>query len=149
MPYVMVPVPEEHVEDVMQFVLRAMARASIEPWDAESMKEFFLEIDEPSRTLLSVLARAAVTGKELTERDVGDLIELNTREVVGMVRQLNDMAQEASHPTLVVNRRVPELLPNGRTREKRIMAVLDEVVAFVQEAERAELLADTSDPDQA
>ena len=26
MPYVMVPVPEEHVEDVMQFILRAIAR---------------------------------------------------------------------------------------------------------------------------
>ncbi len=38
MPYVMVPVPEEHVEDVMQFILRAMARASIEPWDQPSLE---------------------------------------------------------------------------------------------------------------
>ena len=34
MGYVMMPVPEEHVEAVMQFVLRAMAKASLEPWDA-------------------------------------------------------------------------------------------------------------------
>jgi hypothetical protein len=35
MPYVMVPVPEEHVQDVMQFVLREMAKASHVPWDDE------------------------------------------------------------------------------------------------------------------
>ena len=44
MPYVMVPVPEEHVQDVMQFILREVARASLEAWDEESVEDMVLEM---------------------------------------------------------------------------------------------------------
>ena len=63
MPYVMVPVPEEHVKEVMEFVIRTMARASIEEWDEESIESLFATVDEASRSLLSVVARAATTGQ--------------------------------------------------------------------------------------
>jgi hypothetical protein len=53
MPYVMVPVPEEHVQDVMQFVLREVAKASLEPWDEKSVSELFHDGDEGSRSLLA------------------------------------------------------------------------------------------------
>ena len=46
MPYVMVPVPEEHVEDVMQYILRALSRAAIVPWDDESIAEVYEQVDE-------------------------------------------------------------------------------------------------------
>ena len=53
MPYVMVPVPEEHVEDVMQYILRALSRAAIVPWDEESIAEVYDGVDEVSRSLLA------------------------------------------------------------------------------------------------
>ena len=46
MPYVMVPVPEEHVQDVMQFVVRMASQATLEPWTQEALGELFDEIDE-------------------------------------------------------------------------------------------------------
>ena len=69
MPYVMIPVPEEHVEEVMQYVLRAVARAAIQPWDTESIGAIFSEVDEATRSLLAFVARASADGGELESAD--------------------------------------------------------------------------------
>jgi hypothetical protein len=139
MPYVMVPVPEEHVEDVMQFVLREVAKASLEPWDEESVSALFHEIDEASRSLLAYAARAVMTGKELKESEAADLVQLRQREVVGIMRELNERASKANRPALVTTRIVTETLPNGRTTEKRVLWMSDEVAPLVRNAERDEL----------
>jgi hypothetical protein len=145
MPYVMVPVPEEHVQDVMQFVLREVAKASLEPWDEGSVAELFREVDEASRSLLAYTARASMGGTDITELQVADMMQLRQREVVGLLRELNERAAKANHPTPVITRTVTETLPNGRTAEKRVLSMSDEVALFVRNAERAEL-ADVRPP---
>jgi hypothetical protein len=145
MPYVMVPVPEEHVQDVMQFVLREVAKASLEPWDEGSVSELFHDVDEACRSLLAYTARAAVSGTDITEAQAADAMQLRQREVVGLVRELNELAAKASRPVLVATRTVTEALPNGRTAEKRVLTMSDEVARLVREAERAEL-ADVRPP---
>jgi predicted ATP-dependent protease len=139
MPYVMVPVPEEHVEDVMQFVLREIAKASLEPWDAESVATLYHEVDEASRSLLAYAARAVASGKDLSEAEAADLMQLRQREMAGIVRELNDRASKANRPALVTTRTVTETLPNGRTTEKRMLWMNNELAPLVAEAERAEL----------
>jgi hypothetical protein len=148
MPYVMVPVPEEHVQDVMQFVIRTMAQAACEPWDEESMAHFFAKIDEPSRSLLSVIAHASLGGKDLTDREVADLIELSQREVTGMVRELNEATEQEQRLQLLFFRVVPDVLPNGRTREKRVISMQEEVAAYVQLVEQAELFGEPGAPSE-
>ena len=145
MPYVMVPVPEEHVADVMQFILREVARASLEPWDEESLSALFHEVDEESRSLLAYAARATVGGKELSEADAADLMQLRQREMAGIMRELNERAAKANRPSLVSARTVTETLPNGRTVEKRVLWMSDELAPLVRDAERAEL-ADVPSP---
>ena len=92
MPYVMVPVPEEHVQDVMQFVVRLASQASVEPWTQDAVAQVFEEIDEPARALLSSVANGVINGKPLTEADASAIIGMNWREVAGMVRELNEVA---------------------------------------------------------
>jgi hypothetical protein len=145
MPYVMVPVPEEHVQDVMQFVLREVAKASLEPWDDTSITELFHDADEAGRSLLAYAARGAMSGTDITETQAADLMQLRQREVVGIVREINERAAKSSRPALVVTRMVTETLPNGRTTEKRVLSMNDEVAPLVRDAERAEL-ADVSPP---
>jgi len=139
MPYVMVPVPEEHVQDVMQFVLREVARASLEAWDEESVTQLFHDVDEESRSLLAYAARATITGKELSEAEAADLLQLRQREMAGIMRDLNDRVAKASRPPLVSTRTVTEVLPNGRTTEKRVLWMNEELAPLVHAAERAEL----------
>ena len=145
MPYVMVPVPEEHVQDVMQFVLREMAKASLEPWDEESLSALFHDVDEEGRSMLAYAARATMSGKEISEADAADLMQLRQREMVGIMRDLNERAGKANRPPLVTARIVTETLPNGRTTEKRVLWMSDELAPLVHEAERAEL-ADVPQP---
>jgi hypothetical protein len=139
MPYVMVPVPEEHVQDVMQFILREVAKASIEPWDEASVSQLFNEVDEASRSLLAYTARASMRGTEISEVQAADMMQLRPREVTGIVRELNERAAKDNRPSVVTALTVTETLPNGRTKEKRVLAMSEEVAGIVQDAERAEL----------
>jgi hypothetical protein len=145
MPYVMVPVPEEHVQDVMQFILREVAKASIEPWDDASISQLFHEVDEASRSLLAYTARASISDTEITEAQAAEMMQLRTREVIAIVRELNEEAGKANRPSLVTARTLTETLPNGRTREQRVLSMSDEVAGLVRDAERAEL-ADVRPP---
>ena len=142
MPYVMVPVPEEHVQDVMQFVVRMASQATLEPWTQEALGELFDEIDEAARALLSAVAKGVISGRPLNEADAAAVIGMTWREVTGMVRELNDAAASRSHPALVSRRSVSTTLPNGRTREVRALIIDDEVAPLVHEADRAQLLAE-------
>lgn len=140
MPYVMMPVPEEHVEEVMQFILRAIARAAIEPWDAESITEIFGEVDEASRSLLAFVARGSVDGGELDAADAARKIQLTVREVTGIMNEINTMTRDTNRPNLIISRSVTERLPNGRVKDKRVLFMEPDVAELVREAEKAELL---------
>lgn len=139
MPYVMVPVPEEHVEEAMAAVLHIIHRGRRVDWDAESVNELFHEVDEATRSLLSIVARATITDKPLTQRDAADRIEITEREITALIRDLNDRAAEASRPPMVQNKAVTQTLPNGRTREARALTMPSELAELVREAERIEL----------
>jgi hypothetical protein len=139
MPYVMIPVPEEHVEEVMQFVLRSIARAAIDPWDPESITEIFEQVDEASRSLLAFVARGSVDGGELDAADAARKIQLTVREATGIMNELNALTRDANRPTLILARSVTDRLPNGRVKEKRVLYMEPEVAEMVREAEKAEL----------
>ncbi|MEZ5246724.1 MAG: hypothetical protein R2707_16625 [Acidimicrobiales bacterium] len=141
MPYVMVPVPEEHVEEVMQFMLRSMARASQEEWDQDSVTRIFGQVDELSKTLLSHVARATVAGKEVVEGDAAAAVQLSQRETSAIVRELNEISREENRPSLIYRRPTIEVLPNGRTVDKFAIVVDDAVAPLLIEAEKADLAA--------
>jgi hypothetical protein len=142
MPFVNIPVPEEHVEEVMQFILRTIQRASMQPWDEESIHTFFGEVDESSRALLAFIARASVADKELPELEATQAMQLSWREVFGMVRDVNERAAQANRPGLILVRMITETLPNGRVTDKRVYSIAAELAPFVEAADRADLMAD-------
>lgn len=139
MPYVMVPVPEELVEDVMQFILRAIARASIEPWDAESISRVFLDVDEGARSLLAFVARAAADGSDLDAAEAARKIQLTVREAMGIMNELNTISRDENRSTLITARTVTDRLPNGRVTDKRMLNMEPEVADLIKAAEQAEL----------
>lgn len=144
MPYVMVPVPDEHVEDVMQYILRAIARASIDPWDEASVGEVFGEVDEVSKSLLAYVARAALEGKELPDAEAAKLIQLSAREIMGVTNELTGLARDRNRPALIGSRTLEERLPNGRTLTKRVLMMDLDVAELVSQAERADLASGSS-----
>jgi hypothetical protein len=105
-PYVMVPVPKEHVTEVMTHMLRVVARSSIERWEEDSLQAFLDELDDASRALLSLTAEAAVTNETLTDADVAERVNLSRREAVAIVREVTESAQRDKRPPLITTRNV-------------------------------------------
>lgn len=139
MGYVMVPVPEEHVEEIMQYLLRVMTKASQQDWDAESVAALFAEADEFSKALLGAVARAVRSETELFEDDAASAVQLSQREMSAIVRELNDIARDENRPTLIGRRPINETLPNGRMRERMTIIMEPDIAELVGEAERADL----------
>lgn len=147
MPYVMVPVPEEHVEEVMQFMLRAMAKANQEDWDAEGLTTLFAEVDELSKTLLSVVARSTLKGDDIFENDAARAVQLSQRETLAIIRELNELAREENRPSLLTRKLTTEVLPNGRTQDRWAITMEPEIAPLVADAERADLASNpVTDP---
>lgn len=138
MGYVMVPVPEEHVEEAMAMILRITRQARVEPWHAEAANALFLGVDEAGRAVLSAVARGTLKGTTVVASDVADSIELSQREVLGIVRELAEQVSEAGHPAPVIVVNASETLPNGRVREQRTLTMDPEVAELFRSAERAE-----------
>jgi hypothetical protein len=139
MPYVMVPVPEEHVEAVMQFILRSLARASMDDWDSDSIGEMWHDVDEACRSVLAFVARASLGGAELDVNEVARKLQLTPRETAAVVNELNNVAREANRPAFILMRNVTAALPNGRVTEKRVLQMESDVAQLVNDAEQAEL----------
>lgn len=113
----------------MQFVLRAMTRANQEEWDAESLRQLYDEVDEPTKSLIAIVAQATAKAKDLTEGDVADKLQFSRRETVGIMRELIDSCREMNRQPVIAPRVTSEVLPNGRTREIRIMVMPEEIAA--------------------
>jgi hypothetical protein len=145
MPYVMVPVPEEHVQEAMEAVLRITRQGRLTPWDQTSIDAFFRAADEPSKALLSLIARATLAGRQLSQAGVADALELSQRDIVGMMREINDGARDEGRPAVLAHQEITETLPNGRTRMVAVITTTVEYAQFIQDAEKAEL-AEGSDP---
>jgi hypothetical protein len=136
MDYVMVPVPEEHVVDVMQHVARLVARANLQPWEDDELVSVFDEVDEASRSVLSLVARYVVADKDLSDEDAAKTLELNVREIRSIVRDLNEMAQTRKREPLLSLREVPVTLRNGRTVSRRLFAMGDTAARRLRVHER-------------
>src|SRR5215207_1415567 len=104
MPYVMVPVPEEHVLEVMAVVMRLAARQAHDepprPWDQDAVNGFFAKANEPTRGLLSFLAHPDRAGNEFIPPEIARTLELETSEVAGLLGPLNREFRRANRVPL-------------------------------------------------
>jgi hypothetical protein len=139
MEYVMVPVPDEYVVDVMQYVARLVARASVIPWTQEALDDFFDEVDEANRSLLAFVARSTVAGREVSAEDAAQALELNAREIREMAREIREASERNKYEPLVGLREGSVVLRNGRTAQRRLFVMNEAVAQMIRAKEKAEL----------
>jgi hypothetical protein len=139
MPYVMVPVPEEHVLDVMRYVTR-LARSheeGTEEWDAESVERLFEESNELSRSLLSFLAHPRRAGQRVTPPDIAEALELRLADFAGIVGPLSRQFRKWNKVPLFESTVENETTPSGRQVKKRTFTITEEHAQLVRAAEQA------------
>ena len=127
----MVPVPEEHVEEVMQFMLRAMARANLVSWDAEAVIELFDQTDEFGRSLMAFVARAGANGRGLPEADATKLLQLRPRETIAVLQEINTLSRDMERMSMITRRTVAETQPNGRTTDVAMLVMEPDLIELV------------------
>jgi hypothetical protein len=141
MPYVMVPVPEEHVLEVMAVVMRLAARVSHDeppkPWDQDAVNGFFAKANESTRGLLSFLAQPDRAGKEFIPPEIARTLELEASEVSGLLGPLNREFRRANRVPLFESRVHLETSARGRTLKRRRLKMSRQNARMVRTAERA------------
>ena len=138
MQYVMVPVPEEHVLDVMRYVLR-VSRSSeegTEDWDYENIERLFEDANELSRSLLSFLAHPTRAGQEVGPPEIAQALELQLSDFAGIVGPLNRQVRKLNKVPLFDSRVVNTTTPSGRQVKKRMFVMTPELAAMVRTAEQ-------------
>jgi hypothetical protein len=136
MPYVMVPVPEEHVVDVMKLVTKLITRASRVPWDQEAVDQTFLDADEGSRSLLSLVSRTTLAGKEVSAMEAMHSLELKMHDLAAILGPIDEATREANRVPLIEMQVGERDGPAGRKRSVRNVVMDREVAEMVRVAER-------------
>lgn len=144
MPYVLVPVPEEHVPEILRYVLRLVEGEDGERededeappgWDQESMERLFSESDELTRAVLSFLAQPGNSGG-VRPPQVAQALELQGRNLSTVLKTLKARAEEEyGKSSPVQNRKVS--VGEAGSRRIRFLVMDEEVAELVREAERA------------
>ena len=83
-----------------------------------------------------MVSRAIVSGKDLTDQKAADFLQINLRETLGIMREINDNVRAAGRPFLIASGTLEEELPNGRVREVRILTMPPTLAKWVRDAER-------------
>jgi hypothetical protein len=135
----MVPVPDEFVVDVMQYVARLVSQASRVPWTKESIEDFFDSLDETSKALLSLVARYTVADKQVGYEDATQALELSEREIKDIAREINLDAQRNNFEPVVAARETSVLLRSGRMAQRWMFVMAEPVARMIRAHERATL----------
>jgi hypothetical protein len=135
MPYVMVPVPEEYVTQVMQLVIdmtKGTAETDSQQWGETAIETFLIQADDATRSLVSLLAKNALEGRDVTDQAAADFLQLSMRDTVALLREVNERAGDAGLPPLVELTTATTPIASGQAREVRVLSLPEEVARFVQ-----------------
>lgn len=138
--YVLVPVPEELVERVGTEIMRLefTSRGVAQPWPVDDIVSLLVGSDDQITGLVRIVARAELDQRLLLDGEVAEHLGVSTRELAGIVHDINDHAppgaldlivlQRSEHGGALVRevrmstehaRRVEEAVPVARRRRRR------------------------------
>jgi hypothetical protein len=137
----MVPVPEALVHDVVQLIYKLNVQGGVagtlSAWDESGVERYFLAADEDIRSLLSVMARATLAGKTVTDQVVADFMQLGYRETFEVLRRVRESLSSTRSAQLIGIEKREEMLPSGRIRERRVLTMEPDIARMVRAAELA------------
>lgn len=139
MGFVMVPVPEEHVLEVMAHVARLVARQPAgewpaKQWDQDELDRLIADCNDRTRDLLSFLAHRSRAGKEITPREIATALELERSDVPGILGPLNRQFRKANRAPLFESRLRTVTSPEGRPEKRRSLMMSKETARMVRAA---------------
>jgi hypothetical protein len=137
--YVMVPVPKQHVQGVMAYLVRRFKDAPKEEliaWDQEAIDRLFLEANEMTRGMLSFLAHPSRVGKEFQPVDIAKALEVAVSDVAGLLGPLMRSIKKDGRQSLFESRMVSHVAASGRTTRRSSLSMHDAIASMIRSAEK-------------
>ena len=91
----MVPVPEEYVAAVEQFLNWGRRTQDPDPWTTDQMEALFAAIDAPSRLMLDTIAAELHRDRVAGVGEVAAVVGCSARELLGLVMDVNDTVRRS------------------------------------------------------
>lgn len=134
----MVPVPEDLVDEVQDFLAWGVKKPDNAPKNPTAVAELYAEAPPEARALLQSVAVESLNEARPTLLDVAEGIGLSSHAIVGMLTELNFRLRALEGPmAIAMLRDDPRPMPEGRNPwEHRILHMTPEV---------AQLIADPTD----
>lgn len=117
MEYVMVPVPEDLVAEVDQYLRWNTVTSPLGALDIDGALRILEAIDDLARRYLLVVAEAAVDVRILSVGDAAAESGCNELEAMGLMMQLNTVAQRMGNLPLGLIQRETKAPPDGSDAE--------------------------------
>jgi hypothetical protein len=137
--YIQVPVPEEHVLEVMAHVVRLAARQPAgewpaKQWDQEELDRLIADANERTRALLGFIAHRSRAGKEVTPREIAAALDLERGDVPGILGPLNRQFRKANRVPLFESRLRSVTSAEGKAEKRRSLMMTKETARMVRTA---------------
>lgn len=130
----MVPVPEEMAEDVARYLQWHVRKPEAPALDEPTFARALRTLDEPCRTLISVVADGVVNGSEATVSHLAAVLRCSAREVSGTALEANHRMREAGAPVIMMATKPPGAATD--VYNERILLMTEDAAAAVVAAER-------------
>jgi hypothetical protein len=133
--WVMVPVPVEYEQSVLERVLvLGMAASSGVMWSPELLARHFEALAPEARTLTRAVARGVVSNKPLEDAELAAQFGMSVREVLGLAQEVNDVTVEPFPGVIVsVHREKAEGENTGYRRVLRMNALVAAAICDLAE----------------
>lgn len=99
--YVMVPIPERYVGEVMGHLMIMGVQEQTDPWESTEVHEFFDRCGDLEKALLAYVARRVLAGQEVEATQVTDFLRLTEDQLEATVGELNQLAMARRRPVVV------------------------------------------------
>lgn len=140
MGFVMVPVPEEHVLEVMAYVTRLAEQpvptgaAPVQPWDQEQVDRLVAAANDRTRALLGFIAHRSRAGKEVAPREIASGLGLERSDIPGILGPLNRQFRRDNLAPLFESRVRTVTTAGGRPEKRRTIVIPKESARMVRTA---------------
>jgi hypothetical protein len=133
MEYVMVPVPEEIVDEVRAFLAWDVSGNTATPDNPEAIVGIYESSDAVVRAVLSTVAAASLDGFRPPLREVAETAGVNIHELIGVLADMNHRLRDAGGPMAAIMMRPDHRpRPDGVTEwEHRVMHMPDPLAKLV------------------
>ena len=132
--HVMVPVPEQHVAAVEQYLNWGRKTKDPDPWTTEQLTTLYAAIDAPSRLMLEAVARELHRERVASIGQVAEEVGCSARELLGLVMEVNDTVRKSveGQQFVVWPRQGPLESSTGPGIDTWVIAMADETGAVVR-----------------